>query len=240
VTWRIEARAAFANPSATTLVLSAKFMLNTAAPGTYATVTACTVGIVDEDGATVLSPTATTTGTEPTLSVAMPASLDVGKIYRATWIPTIGGSAQRAMTVPLYAIGFDARDCPVTSNDVIAAHPTLNVYPSGLVSWENVIQSAWDRVLMRLVRTEMLRKSVWSVLQLRQVTLLASLAAIFRQGATYTGGPALEMAEHYEGLFDDEWRTLRLDVDTDGDGDVDTVTQPLATPTFPGTRPATR
>lgn len=239
MTHRIEARPHFVDPSATTLVLSARFATIAAAPGTYGSVSAGTVAIRDEAGASVLTATATTTGTEPTLSVAMPSGLVAGKIYRATWQVTIS-TALRPMSVPVYVIGFDARDCPVTTNDLLAAHPTIDAYPDTDLSWERVIQAAWDRVLSRAVRSEVLRSGLWSVHQLREVTRCAALAGVFRQAATYTAGPAMDMADHYERRFDDEWRALRLDLDTDLDGDVDAVTQPLTTPSFPGVRPATR
>lgn len=239
MTHRIETRAHFVDPSATTLVLSARFAAIASAPGVYGNVSAGTVAIRDEAGASVLTATATTTGTEPTLSVSMPAGIVAGKIYRATWQVTIS-TALRPMFVPLYALGFDGRDCPVTTNDLLAAHPTLDAVPDTDANWERVIQVAWDRVLSRVVRSEVLRTGLWSVHQLREVTRCAALAGVFRQGATYTAGPALELADHYERRLDDEWRALRLDLDTDLDGDVDAASQPLTTPSFPGVRPATR
>lgn len=223
--YRIVPTPGIINPSAATLVRRVYFVDPDAAPGTFKTTTGCTYALHDEAGTAIVAATAATPGSSTLYSASMPAALDVGKLYRETWTPTISGEVTRPITVPVFALGFDYEDCPVSTVDLLSVHPTLTTYPGSAVSWETQIEAAWIRTLTRLGRTSIIRRAMWDVTQLYEVTVYEALAIIFRQAATFTGGPAIEMAREYERLSRDEWESLRIRYDSDGDGDLDGQTQ---------------
>ena len=215
---------------------------NTSYPHTLAPLTAATYTVVDNAGATVYGPvSATVSGNLAEIEVALPSGITVGKFYRAKWSTTITGeTAGLLFFTPLWPIGVDVDQPLITTEDVILRHPTLSLFPSGQTSWENQILMAHKVTLLRLTGTDIRRQAVWSPAQLLTVETYTALGIIFRQAATFTSGPALEMAQHYETLAQDEWRALRIDVDTDGDNDVDANVQTGTDARFPGGPQVTR
>lgn len=230
-------RICFLDPAAGVLIEQLRVIdPNTAYPHSLAPVTAATYSVIDDAGTVVYGPVATTvTASAAELNTTLPAGITVGKTYRAKWTTTITGlGSPLIFLTPLWPIGVDIDQPMITTEDVILRHPTLSIFPAGQTSWENQIRVAHKQVLLMLTRTDARRQALWSSVQLLTLETFTALGIIFRQAATYTGGPALEMAQNYEKLAMDAWRALRLDVDTDGDGDVDANVQSGTDARFPG------
>lgn len=176
----------------------------------------------NQAGATVETATGTlVSGLANTIRVgtALSADLDPTVLYLENWSGTIASQPiharreARASNAPL-------RFSPITTANVLRAHPDLTDYPGTQTSWQPQIDRSWSRVLTRLV-AQTKRADIWTPGMLAPVAQAAALADIYRSMATFVGGPWLDFAAQYDARTEAEWRALRLWFDDDGDGDLD-------------------
>lgn len=181
---------------------------------------------VHTDGGTLVA-SGTASKLDPMIMVTAitpSTALDAATRYRIRWYGTIDGEdidVHQAARATRHAAQL--RVAPVTTSEVLAAHPTWTDYPTSETSWSRLIDAAWADVSRRLFRV-VPPGEVWAPDTLATPCLNLVEAMWYEQAATYGGSDYLVSARYYRALYEAWWESNALGVDRDGDGTMDAVT----------------